>query len=269
MGGEEDLFHSCWLSIWPSTTMAYPPAASLLREYFQATNWSDNHYHNLTLPSRNLLDFAVPPGLNLALSHRPLPTFNSTLTLSTLAPSSNPLTSSSDANSGGGGGGGSSSSSSHNREVLAGQLTYVATSVPLVKKSTRRGATGDERISVPDAVQSFRVPAWPLKPELRDDAREYWYRGQQIIEKGETTYTCARVLVTNRIWLPPLCLFHSLTHLPLSRLRLSTLRQAVRSLSPSRRPLCQATFTHISDPGLVNHSPLSSADASADVGRTG
>lgn len=159
--------------------MAYPPAASLLREYFHATNWSlDNHYHNLTLPSRNLLDFPVPPGLNLALSHRPLPTFNSTLSLTTLAPSTPPLAPPDAATT--------SSSQHHNRELLTGQMTYIASSVPLSKTSTRRGARDQERISVQDVVQAFRVPAWPLRPDLRDDAREYWHRGSRYEQKGET-----------------------------------------------------------------------------------
>ncbi|SCV68438.1 BQ2448_559 [Microbotryum intermedium] len=112
--------------------MVYPQAAYLLREHLVATNWSlDNHYHALTLSSRNLLDFPVPPGLHLSLSHRPTSLLASSLQLSTLAPS------------------GSTNYNTYAQAnapvlgpsvnpLLSGQLGYFFSSAPLGHQSTKR-----------------------------------------------------------------------------------------------------------------------------------
>lgn len=158
-------------------TMVYPQAAYLLREYFEATNWSlDNHYHVLTLPSRNLLDFPVPPGLNVALSHRPTTNFVSHLNLSTLVPtqtSTYPATP-------------APVLSPTGSQLLAGQLTYVYSSAPLGFTSTKKSATGQDRIRFQDVVQSFKVGDLPTRPELRDDSRETWRGGKRVDKSGES-----------------------------------------------------------------------------------
>ncbi|KDE09736.1 hypothetical protein MVLG_00138 [Microbotryum lychnidis-dioicae p1A1 Lamole] len=112
--------------------MVYPQAAYLLREHLGATNWSlDNHYHALTLSSRNLLDFPIPPGLHLSLSHRPTSLLASSLQLSTLAPS------------------GSTTYNTYAQAnapvlgppvnpLLSGQLGYFFSSAPLGHQSTKR-----------------------------------------------------------------------------------------------------------------------------------
>lgn len=159
-----------------AVAMVYPQAAHLVREYFQATNWSlDNHYHALTSPSRNLLDFPIPPGLHLSLSHRPTALFASSLALSTLVPSALPTYPATPAPVLG----------PPPSQLLAGQLTYVFSSAPLGLTSTKQTAEGEDRIKFRDVVQSFKVGELPSRPELRDEVQPTWQAGKRVEKSGE------------------------------------------------------------------------------------
>lgn len=155
--------------------MVYPHAAQLLREYFLATNWSiDNHYASLTLPSRNLLDFPIPPGVHISLSHRPTPLFASSLSLSSLVPAraltypptpapvlGPPLS-----------------------PLLAGQLTYVFSTAELGMTSTKRNAKVEDQVRLQEVAQSFGVGALPVRPEFRDGAQPTWQGGERVDKQG-------------------------------------------------------------------------------------
>ncbi|KAK4055267.1 Mitochondrial distribution and morphology protein 10 [Microbotryomycetes sp. JL201] len=200
--------------------MVYPQAAYLLREYFQATNWSlDNHYSVLTLPSRNLLDFPVPPGLHLALSHRPTPSFVSHLNLSTLVPTqpttypATPAPILSPASS----------------QLLAAQLTYVCSSAPLGYSSTKHAASGADRVQLQDIVQSFRVEDLPVRPELRDESRETWQGGKRV-DKSD-------FLMYGRLYIPNSRLDALYVH------RISPTLQALVSLITVPSPVAPPTLT--------------------------
>lgn len=149
-------------------------AAHFLREYFTATNWSlNNHYSELTLPSRNLLDFPIPPGLHFSLAHRPTPHFASSLSLSSLVPAV-PLTYPPTP----------APVLGHDSHVLSGQITYAVSSVGLAKHSSSRRAKGADRVLFENAVQSFTVGPLPIRPELRDEAKPTWQGGERVDRRG-------------------------------------------------------------------------------------
>ncbi|KAM0793398.1 hypothetical protein ACM66B_000850 [Microbotryomycetes sp. NB124-2] len=220
--------------------MVYPQAAYLLREYFQATNWSlDNHYSVLTLPSRNLLDFPVPPGLHLALSHRPTSSFVSHLNLSTLVPAQPTTYPATPA----------PILSPTSSQLLAAQLTYVCSSAPLGDSSTKYAAAGADRIQLPDVVQSFRVGDLPVRPELRDESRETWQGGKRV-DKSD-------FLMYGRLYIPN------------SRLdalyvqRLSPTLQALVSLITVPSPIAPPTLTWATSDESPSASQTMAASASA------
>ncbi|KAK4057635.1 Mitochondrial distribution and morphology protein 10 [Microbotryomycetes sp. JL221] len=218
--------------------MVYPQAAYLLREYFEATNWSlDNHYHVLTLPSRNLLDFPVPPGLHLALSHRPTPNFLSHLNLSTLVPTQPTMYPATPA----------PILSPASSQLLAAQLTYVHSSAPLALTSTKQNATGRSRVGLQDVVQSFRVGDLPLKPELRDEARATWQRGKRVDKSDYLMY--------GRLYVPNPRLDALYVH------RFSNTLQALVSLITVPSPIAPPTLTWATS----DESPSSSQTMAAST----
>ncbi|ORY39257.1 hypothetical protein BCR35DRAFT_323000 [Leucosporidium creatinivorum] len=214
--------------------MVYPQAAHLVREYFQATNWSlDNHYHALTSPSRNLLDFPIPPGLHLSLSHRPTAQFASSLALSTLVPSALPTYPATPAPVLG----------PPPSQLLSGQLTYVFSSAPLGLTSTKQAAEGEDRIKFRDVVQSFRVGELPSRPELRDEVRPTWLAGKRV-EKTD-------FLLYGRLYAPS----PRLDALYIHRLT-PTLQTLVSLISvPSPLPTPQLTWQLPDDPSAPPAAP--------------
>ncbi|GAA5842979.1 hypothetical protein JCM11251_007303 [Rhodosporidiobolus azoricus] len=147
-------------------------AAYLLREFFTATNWNshDNSYASLTHSSRQLLDFAIPPGLHLQLSNKATDTFASTLNLSSLVPDAAPSYPSSTA----------PVLAPPVSPLLAGQLTYLYSSAPLHQTSTRRTVDHAERVRFKDVLQSYPLGSVPVKPELRGEALPTWQGGRRV-----------------------------------------------------------------------------------------
>lgn len=156
-------------------TRMYPHAQFILHEFLQTTNWSvENHYSSLTLPSRNLLDFSIPPGLHLSLSHRPTSLFASSLSLSALVPShpitypptpapvlGPPLSS-----------------------LLAGQLTYIFSTAELGLKSTKRKVKDGEEVVLKEVLQGYKVGGLPIAPDFRDGAQPTWQGGERVDKQG-------------------------------------------------------------------------------------
>ncbi|GAA6061051.1 hypothetical protein JCM10212_004625 [Sporobolomyces blumeae] len=153
--------------------MSSQQAAYLLREFYEATHWSsvDNHYASLTHASRQLLDFAVHPGLHLSLASHPTQLLSSGLNLSSLVPEpSTPYPQST-----------APVLAPPVSPLLAGQLGYLFTSAPLDHTSTRRSARGSERVKFKDVVQSYGTEvSIPEKPELRDEVRPTWRGGERV-----------------------------------------------------------------------------------------
>lgn len=148
----------------------------IARDFFGATNWHhENHYAQLTLASRNILDFDIPPGLHLALSHRPTSTFASSLALSALVPA-HPVTYPPTP---------APVLGPPPSPLLAGQLTYVFSSAALGLNTTKRAASRDDRVRFKSVVQGFHVGALPVKPELRDEAQPTWLAGERVDKSGE------------------------------------------------------------------------------------
>ncbi|BGP12514.1 hypothetical protein JCM10213_007642 [Rhodosporidiobolus nylandii] len=147
-------------------------AAYLLREFYNATHWNthDNHYASFTHPSRQLLDFAVPPGLHLSLASRPTDHFASALNLSSLVPDAPPAYPPSTAPVLG----------PPVSPLLAGQLTYLFSSAPIHETSTKRAADQGTRIRFKDVVQSYAFGSVPVKPELRAEALPTWQGGLRV-----------------------------------------------------------------------------------------
>ncbi|GAA5969098.1 hypothetical protein JCM11641_007467 [Rhodosporidiobolus odoratus] len=146
--------------------------AYLLREFFQATNWNahDSHFSSLTHPSRQILDFAIPPGLQLSLASRPTNSFCSGLNLSSLVPDALPTYPPTPAPVLG----------PPVSPLLAGQLTYLFSSAPLHDTSTKRAAEQGDRIRFKDVVQSYPFGSVPVKPHLREESLPTWQGGQRV-----------------------------------------------------------------------------------------
>lgn len=158
--------------------MSHTPASHLLRDWFTATNWSPEHsYTHLTSSSRALLDFPIPTGLHLSLTNRPTPRFASSLALSALEPAT-PANSYSYTHK-------TAPTLGHaTSPTLAGQLTYVASSVELPRKSTRGRAGGGEGVDLKGLVGGHRVGGVPGRPELREEARMTWLAGERVDRQG-------------------------------------------------------------------------------------
>lgn len=156
--------------------MVPTPAAVLLQEWFAQTNWSAEHsYTALTSTSRHLLDFNIPPGIQLNLTNRPTDKFASSLALSALVPA-HPATYQSR----------TAPTLVHTPSpTLAGQLTYVASSVELGRGSTRRSAGGGEGVDLKHLLSGFRIGGVPSAPELRDGAQATWQGGERVDRPGE------------------------------------------------------------------------------------
>lgn len=234
--------------------MVYPQAAQLLRDYFQTTNWYlDNHYSSLTLPSRNLLDFPIPPGLHLALSHRPTPQFASSLSLSALVPS-HPLTYPPTP---------APVLGPPPSPLLAGQLTYVFSTAPLRRTSTKGTAHGADRLKLEDVVQSFAVGALPIRPVLREGAQPTWLAGERVDKQGEPRLTrkdaseltvLADYLLYGRLYAPSPRLDALYVH------RLSPTLQSLVSVISVPSPLSIAALAWPSDdPAPTSSSPSGTA----------
>ncbi|GAA6006693.1 hypothetical protein JCM10207_005023 [Rhodosporidiobolus poonsookiae] len=147
-------------------------AAYLLREFYAATHWNthDNHYASLTHPSRQLLDFSIPAGLNLSLASRPTDHFASSLNLASLVPDAPPTYPPTVAPVLG----------PPVSPLLAGQLSYSFSSVPLLETSTKRAQDYHRRIRFKDVVQSYPLGSVPVKPQLREDALPTWQGGVRV-----------------------------------------------------------------------------------------
>ncbi|BGP36484.1 Mitochondrial distribution and morphology protein 10 [Rhodotorula kratochvilovae] len=147
-------------------------AAYLLREFYRATHWNewDNHYASFTHPSRQLLDFAIPTGLLLSTSSRPTLGLTPGLVLSSLVPEAVPSYPPTPAPVLGPPG----------TALLAGQLSYLYSSAPVLPTSSRRAEEGDARIRFKDVVGSFPLGSTPVKPELREDALPTWMGGNRV-----------------------------------------------------------------------------------------
>ncbi|KAK4705581.1 hypothetical protein P7C70_g621, partial [Phenoliferia sp. Uapishka_3] len=151
----------------------------IARDFFIATNWyQDNHYGQLTLASRNILDFDIPPGLHLALSHRPTTNFASSLALSALVPS-HPVTYPPTP---------APVLGPPPSPLLAAQLTYVFSSAALGLNTTKRRVDRDDRVRFKRVVQGFHVGALPVKPELREDAQPTWLAGERVDKSDYLLY---------------------------------------------------------------------------------
>lgn len=154
----------------------------VLRDFFAATNWCpENHYSALSLTSRHLLDFPIPPGLNLSLANRPTSKFLSSLSLSALVPShpitypptpapilGPPLS-----------------------YLLSGQLTYISSSVELgeIINTKRSSLLNKGRFKLKDLSQSFKVGNLPLKLNFREGAQPIWQAGERVDKQGLFTFT--------------------------------------------------------------------------------
>jgi distribution and morphology protein 10 len=165
-------------------------AQYLVREFLEATRWNawDNHYGTLTQPSRQLLDFAVPVGAVLTTASRPTRSLAPSLTLASLVP---PARAGDDEQ----GAGGTTQGPTYPPTpaptlgapvdpLLAGQLAYLFTSAPLDHRSSKRAATGADRIDFKHVVQSYPLGHLPVRPELRDDARPTWHGGHRTVSPG-------------------------------------------------------------------------------------
>lgn len=229
-------------------------APHFLREYFAATGWSlDNHYADLTLPSRNLLDFPIPPGLHVALSHRPTTRFASSLSLSTLVPASpttypptlapvlSPALS----------------------QLLSGQLTYAVSSVDLNRHSSSRRAVGMDRVVFEDAVRSFCVAPLPVRPVLREGSRPTWSAGERVDGKGQSgrsgdgdeVLTSADFLLYGRVYAPAPRIDALYVH------RLSATLQSIVSLVSVPSPPATAPLSWPSDENGSSSTSSSSGTA--------
>ncbi|GAA5981303.1 hypothetical protein JCM10908_004059 [Rhodotorula pacifica] len=150
-------------------------AQYLVREFLQATQWNawDNYYGTLTQPSRQLLDFAVPLGAVLTTASRPTRSLAPSLTLSSLVPTleqgTQPTYPPTPA----------PTLEAPVNPLLAGQLSYLFTSVDLDHRSSKRAATGRDRVDFKDVVQSYPLGELPVRPDLREDARPTWRAGQR------------------------------------------------------------------------------------------
>lgn len=156
-------------------------AQTLVREFQLATQWSgwENHYGTLTQPSRQLLDFAVPVGVSLTTAAHPLRAFASSLTLAALVPSAaegqtQPTYPPSPAPTLG----------APANPLLAGQLAYLCASAPLDRFSSKRAATGSDRLDFKEVAQSYPLGNLPQRPELREEARPTWHAGQRTVAHG-------------------------------------------------------------------------------------
>ncbi|KAM0755591.1 hypothetical protein T439DRAFT_295573 [Meredithblackwellia eburnea MCA 4105] len=152
---------------------------TLARDFFAATNWSiDNHYAHLTTPSRNLLDFNIPPGLHLALTHRPTREFASSLSLSALVPST-PVTYPPTP---------APVLGPPPSPLLAGQLTYVSSSAPLSLTAPKKIREWADPAKFRQVVQGFYVGGLPVKPELREEAQPTWLAGERVDRQDYLMY---------------------------------------------------------------------------------
>lgn len=162
-------------------------AQYLVREFLEATRWNawDNHYGTLTQPSRQLLDFAVPVGAVLTTASRPTRSLAPSLTLASLVPAARGADEQ-----------GTSTQPTYPPTpaptlgapvdpLLAGQLAYLFTSAPLDHRSSKRAATGKDRIDFKDVVQSYPLGQLPVRPDLRDDARPTWHGGHRTVSPGK------------------------------------------------------------------------------------
>ncbi|GAA5896367.1 Mdm10p [Sporobolomyces salmoneus] len=162
--------------------MSSQQAAYLLREFYFATGWNsvDNHYASFTHQSRQVLDFSVQPGLHFSIASHPTSSLSSGLALSSLVPEP--------------------SSSSYPPStapvlgppvspLLAGQLGYLFSTAPLSATSTRRNATGEDRINFKHVIQSYGTESSiPERPELREDVRPTWKSGLRIDKSDYLLY---------------------------------------------------------------------------------
>ncbi|GAA5894343.1 hypothetical protein JCM5296_005144 [Sporobolomyces johnsonii] len=216
-------------------------SAYLLREFFLATNWYnvDNHYASFTHPSRQLLDFAIQPGLHLSLASNPTRNFASGLALSSLVPetpNTYPPTT-------------APVLGPPVSPLLAGQLTYLFSSAPVSATSTKRSAVGDERIRFKDLVQSFGTEAAvPQVPELREEVRPTWQRGERV-DKSD-------FLLYGRLYAPSPRLDALYVH------RLSATSQALISLITVPSPTPPPTLSwQNDDPSASAAAPTASGTA--------
>ncbi|GAA6032045.1 hypothetical protein JCM8097_003402 [Rhodosporidiobolus ruineniae] len=148
-------------------------AGYLLREFFAATHWNahqDNSYSSLTHPSRQLLDFTTPAGLHLSLASRPTSTFASALNLTSLVPDAPPSYPPTTA----------PVLAPPVSPLLAGQLSYLFSSAPILPSSTKRTADPPARISFKDVLQSYPLGTIPIKPHLREEALPTWQGGLRV-----------------------------------------------------------------------------------------
>ncbi|GAA5918846.1 hypothetical protein JCM1841_002768 [Sporobolomyces salmonicolor] len=219
-------------------------SAYLLREFFLATHWYnvDNHYASFTHPSRQLLDFAIQPGLHLSLASNPTRNFASGLALSSLVPetpNTYPPTT-------------APVLGPPVSPLLAGQLTYLFSSAPVSATSTKRSAVGDERIRFKHLVQSFGTEAAvPQVPELREDVRPTWQRGERV-DKAAT----ADFLLYGRLYAPSPRLDALYVH------RLSATAQALVSLITVPSPAPPPTLSwQNDDPATSAAAPTASGTA--------
>ncbi|GJN92230.1 hypothetical protein Rhopal_005260-T1 [Rhodotorula paludigena] len=224
-------------------------AAYLLREFLLATQWNtwDNHYGSFTHPSRQLLDFAIPPGLHFTAGSHPTPSFSPGLTLSSLVPESGahvpyppstapvlgpPAT-----------------------PLLAGQLSYLFSSAPIAATSSKRAAEGLERIRFKDVVQSFPLGSVPVAPELREDALPTW--------KGGLRIDTADYLLYGRLYAPSPRLDALYVQ------RLTPTLQGLVSLVTVPSPAPPPTLTWESTDPTTGLSASSTATAAAPVATSG
>ncbi|GAA5861175.1 hypothetical protein JCM8547_008508 [Rhodosporidiobolus lusitaniae] len=219
-------------------------AAYLLREFYSATNWNTHDsYTAITHPSRQLLDFVVPPGLHLSLSSRPTDNLASSLNLSSLVsdvPSSYPPTT-------------APVLGPPVSPLLAGQLSYLFSSAPVHETSTKRAAVQGERIRFKDVLQSYPLGSVPVRPELREEALPTWQGGQRVDK--------ADFLLYGRLYAPSPRLDALYVH------RLSPTLQTLVSLITVPSPTPSPTLAWEStDPGAP--SAAAAAAAAAATGAT-
>lgn len=231
-------------------------AQYLVREFLEATHWNawDNHYGTLTQPSRQLLDFAVPVGAVLTTASRPTRSLAPSLTLASLVPAR-----------GGDDEQGTSTQPTYPPTpaptlgapvdpLLAGQLAYLFTSAPLDHRSSKRAATGADRIDFKDVVQSYPLGRLPVRPDLRDDARPTWHGGQRTVSPGNTSlFSC-------------FLLAHGKKKLTSQVNRLPAVRSIVCSVSTPRRSLHPPLLAHRPRSRLADHRPESAPSTHPDLG---
>lgn len=225
----------------------------VLRDFFAATNWCpENHYSALSLTSRRLLDFPIPPGLNLSLSNRPTSKFLSSLSLSALVPTQSityPPTS-------------APILGPPLSNLLAGQLTYISSSVELgeIINTKRSSLLNKGRFKLKDISQSFKVGNLPLRPDFRDGAQPIWQGGERVDKQGKfVVFVCLFTFFEFFVVFLLLPLFQRvlINHFNLITNRLSTLRKTLRTFTTSRCTLRPSFLLLTPSVNFSNLSPIS------------